>query len=308
MDSITSHKNSVKFYLGLTGFFILFFSIGSFLIITGSKQYNLIPKPPKTDLMIVFGSISVLFSFYFIYSYIKNTPNIFIDRKTIRFNKNEHAINSIEKINFSGKHRFMLLSYVEGTKIYFKNGEIKYIFDLWYTNYYLLKQYLEHITTSGDSFKPYIVKSTKGINPGHVYNYKGIFLFSFRGVLYIMLCIPILIVASTKEDITGMLFGTLLTIVFYFVFGTHVYYVQSNDDFLVIKNHLFFWTHHIYYLSDIDEVVYETQSKQPNNIRIVTKDYRTKLYGAGTLSNAALRSLKTHLEAKGIRVRNEIGI
>ena len=307
MDSVTSHKNSVKFYLGLAGFFILFFSIGFFLIITGSKQYNLIPKPPKTDLMIVFGSISVLFSFYFIYSYIKNTPKIVIDRKAIRFNKQYYEVNTIQEIIFSTKHSFML-SKVEGIKIHFKNGETRFIFDLMYTNYYLLKQYLEHVTTSEGLFKPYIVKSTKEINPGHVYNYKGIFLFSFRGILYIILCIPILIVASTKEDITGMLFGTLFTIVFYFVFGTHVYYVQSNDDFLVIKNHLFFWTHHIYYLSDIVEVVYETQSKQPNNIRIVTKDYRTKLYGAGTLSNAALRSLKTHLEAKGIRVRNEIGI
>ena len=105
-----------------------------------------------------------------------------------------------------------------------------------------------------------------------------------------------------------MVLSILFIIIFYFVFGTHVYYVQSNDEYLIVKNHLFFWTNNIYYLSDINEVVYETQSKQPNNLRIVTKDYRSKLYGAGTLSNATLRSLKTHLEANGIPVRNEIGI
>ncbi|KGO88515.1 hypothetical protein Q765_01000 [Flavobacterium rivuli WB 3.3-2 = DSM 21788] len=135
MEYVNSKKNFIRFCFGLTGFFVLFFSLGSLLIITGLRQYNQIPKPPKTDLMIVLGSFSILFVSYFIYSYVKNSPKIFIDRKTIRFNNKQYLTNSIKEISFSGKHSFTL-SKVEGIKIQFKNGEVRYIFNLLYDNYY----------------------------------------------------------------------------------------------------------------------------------------------------------------------------
>jgi hypothetical protein len=58
-------------------------------------------------------------------------------------------------------------------------------------------------------------------------------------------------------------------------------------------------------LADIKEVVYETQGKQPNCMRIITNDFRNKLYPAGTLRDKTWLDLKDKLEKKGITVRNE---
>lgn len=306
MESVTSKRDVVKFYIVLISFSTLFFTLGIFIFIIGLKQYSQQPKPPKTDLMIVCGLALIFLVFYFIYSYIKHGREIFIDRKTIAFNKQQFSINSIKEITFSGKHYFML-SRAEGIKIYFKNGEVKYIFDL-FNNYHLFKQYLKHITTSNDSFNPYIVKSTKGVNPEYLNSYKGIFLLSFRGLIFITLCAPMLFISVSKNDFSAVIFSIAISTLLYFVIGTNVYYFGLNNYYLVVNNHLLFWIKHIYYLHDISEVVYETQGKQPNCIRIITKDYKSKYYGAGTLNNNTLRSLKKQLEKQGIPVRNEIGI
>lgn len=304
MESVTSKRDIVKFYIALIFFCMLFFTLSISLLTIGLKQYSQKPKPPKTDLTIMSGVALMFLVFYFIYSYIKNSPKIFIDRKTISFNKDQFTIDNIKEIIFSGKHSFML-SRVEGVKIQFKNGEVKYIFDLFY-NYHLLKQYLQHVTSSQESFNPYILKSTKGINPQHLNSYKGTFLLSFRGLIFITLCAPMLFVAVYKNDSTIITFSALFSAFFYFVIGTNVYFIGLNSHYLVVNNHLLFWINHIYNLSEISEVVYETQGKQPNSIRIITKDYKSKYYGAGTLSSNTLRSLKKHLEKQGIPVRDEL--
>ncbi|KGO88516.1 hypothetical protein Q765_01005 [Flavobacterium rivuli WB 3.3-2 = DSM 21788] len=172
----------------------------------------------------------------------------------------------------------------------------------------MLRQYLEHITNSEDTFKPYIVKSAKGIDPGESDTYKGIFLLSFRGIFYIIMSMTMLSLLFIKDNIIAILTALMCITIFYLVFGITVYYVRLNDSYLIVKNHLFFWYSHVYYLTDIDEVIYETQSKQPNNLRIITKDYKNKVYGAGTLSDNTLRRLKRELEKRQIHVRNEIGI
>jgi hypothetical protein len=283
---------------------MLFFTLGVSLLTIGLKRYSQQPKPPKTDLMIISGIALMFLVFYFIYYYIKNSPRIFIDRKTISFNKDQFAIDNIMDITFSGKHSF-LLSQVEGVKIQFKNGEVKYIFDLFY-NYHLLKQYLQHIITSQESFNPYMLKSTKGVNPQYLNSYRGTFILSFRGLIFIMLCAPMLFIAIYKNNSTLITFSALFSVFFYFIIGTNVYFIGLSNHYLVVNNHLLFWINHIYNLSDISEVVYETQGKQPNCIRIITRDYKSKYYGAGTLSSNTLRRLKKQLEKQGIPVRDEL--
>jgi hypothetical protein len=58
-------------------------------------------------------------------------------------------------------------------------------------------------------------------------------------------------------------------------------------------------------LTDIKEVVFETQGKQPNCMRIITKDFRNRLYPAGTLRDKTWLEMKRQLESNGVSVRNE---
>ena len=84
-----------------------------------------------------------------------------------------------------------------------------------------------------------------------------------------------------------------------------MHYFGLTKDYLVVRNHNFIWKVKIFRLTDIKEVVFETQGKQPNCMRIITKDFRNKLYPAGTLRDKTWLEMKRQLESKGINVRNE---
>ena len=93
---------------------------------------------------------------------------------------------------------------------------------------------------------------------------------------------------------------------FWFILSSWMmhYFVVTND-FLIIKNHNFLWMTKIYPLSEVKEIVYETQEKQPNSMRVITKDFKNKLYRAGTLRDSTWLDMKKELERNKIKVRNE---
>ena len=82
------------------------------------------------------------------------------------------------------------------------------------------------------------------------------------------------------------------------------YFLISND-YLIVKNHNHIWKEKIYHLSNIKEVVFESNGQQPNCMRIITKDFKNKLYPAGTLRGKTWLKMKKKLELKGVIVRNE---
>jgi hypothetical protein len=82
-------------------------------------------------------------------------------------------------------------------------------------------------------------------------------------------------------------------------------YFKVSQTFLVIKNHNLLWCTKAFRLSDIEEIVFETQGKMPNCLRVITKDFRNKLYLAGTLTDKTWLQLKDKLEGYNIKVRNE---
>ena len=70
-------------------------------------------------------------------------------------------------------------------------------------------------------------------------------------------------------------------------------------------DNLFFWKKKIFRLDNIEELVFETQPKQANMLRIITKDFKRKLYRGGTLKDSTWLELKDDVERKNIKVRNE---
>ena len=93
---------------------------------------------------------------------------------------------------------------------------------------------------------------------------------------------------------------------FWFSFNSWLmHYFKVSDKYFVVKNHNFFWKTKAYLLSDIDEVVFETQGKMPNCLRVITKNFKSKMYPAGTLRNKTWLQLKDKLEQYHIKVRNE---
>ena len=85
-------------------------------------------------------------------------------------------------------------------------------------------------------------------------------------------------------------------------------YFELSDTFLLVRNHNLIWRKRFYRLSDIKEIVFEQPEKMPVCLRIVTNDFESKQYPAGTLWNKDWRALKKILTEKNIPVRNEASI
>lgn len=75
---------------------------------------------------------------------------------------------------------------------------------------------------------------------------------------------------------------------------------------MIVKNHTFFWLNKSLKYSDIVEVVFEKRGRLPNSLRITTKDFKSKIYFAGTLSDKSWGEMLTLLKKNKIKVRNEI--
>ena len=60
----------------------------------------------------------------------------------------------------------------------------------------------------------------------------------------------------------------------------------------------------IYRFSDIREVVFERQG-QVSGIRLITRDYKSRLYSAAPLRNKTWIKMKKRLENEGVKVRDE---
>ena len=82
-------------------------------------------------------------------------------------------------------------------------------------------------------------------------------------------------------------------------------YFKLSVNFLVVKNHNFFWKKDIYRLKDIREVVFETRAKMPICLRVITNGYKDRLYPADTLYRKTWFLLKADLESKNVKVRDE---
>ncbi|MNL67650.1 hypothetical protein D3C87_1922580 [compost metagenome] len=83
-----------------------------------------------------------------------------------------------------------------------------------------------------------------------------------------------------------------------------LYYFEVSKNFLVVKNHYYFWKKDIYHFSEIKEIVFEgVYGKRPKSLVIITLDFKTERYYAGSLTDKTWLKLKTELENKNIIVR-----
>lgn len=93
----------------------------------------------------------------------------------------------------------------------------------------------------------------------------------------------------------------------YFAFGRELHYFYLSDNYLVIKHHLIPWSKKVFQLDEIKEIVLETPYRQANTLRVITKQFVSKKYTAGSLRNNTWRKLKQKFKSLNIQVRDEIG-
>lgn len=256
----------------------------------------------------------VAFAGYLIHNMFKIAPRISIDYNTVTlrylFKTIIFSISDIKVIGYNGRrpYKMIVTSHLEGAKITLVDGTVYYIYDDMYSNVAEIKQYLQQ---AKEGISTVSITTDKEADTTLVKYYKGIWPLTLRGfsALAFFVMIIFVLISSLNRGSSNSLFLLLFTFSGVTLFNIYLlYFVGLSDKHLTIRNHIFFWVRKHYRLEDIKIVVFDTQGKAPNAIRVITKDFHNRRFYCSSLADKQWLQLKADLEAKGISVRNHLNL
>ncbi|MFT2010205.1 hypothetical protein ACMA1I_16135 [Pontibacter sp. 13R65] len=313
MTTIVAKRHPLKFYLTVGFAFLFFCGMGTLMAFLFLAELSHGDMKPKEYLIPAFSAGSYFVAVYTVIKYFKNAPIIRLGNGRIAFGDSEsYQLSEVVKVRLTGKKPFSyLISFpMEGAMLQFRNGSTKYFYDDMYANTWQLKSFLEQVVVHKKGYAEVVggkvtsddlrYKITEEFKGNQFTSLRGISLWGLIGFfLYLMA------VKMKLPPIGGLLFFGAFGIFWFFLNSWLMHYFEVAEDYFVVRNHNLLWRQHIYRLSNMREVVFETQGKMPNCLRVITKDYRNNMYPAGTLRDSTWLELKERLEKEGVVVRNE---
>ncbi|MBS1606789.1 MAG: hypothetical protein JST42_29300 [Bacteroidetes bacterium] len=122
--------------------------------------------------------------------------------------------------------------------------------------------------------------------------FAGNFVFSQNGLFLLGWCVFMIWMMKTlwplaargwSELVVACSVVSLLGSPLLIIFGGQLYYFRIEGDELLIKSHVWFWYKRCYPLADIACAVIEKPYNRSTALRIRTRDFRSKSFGAGSL-------------------------
>jgi len=314
MLTITTRRSILRFYI-LLSFFLLFTITFGCLIM--SMMIHLAQQADHNSIsdyiLTALGAFIIFLGIYSVYSFYRNSPTITVDHNSISFNSDKYNWADIKEITLTGKQPFKsaFAQPMEGAKFTCSDGTERYMFDYMYANAPQVKSFIQQVVIDKSNFNPLPdTKTSKAeLDNEDFETFKDPQLTSFRGITCWGL-VGIMAFASVanfnNKGYSGAYIFAGTSSALWLVFhGWLMHNFKVSQNFLVIKDHIFFWQNTPFRFSDIKEVVFETRQKQPNSLRVITKDFHSKLYPAGTLRDKTWLLMKDKLESCGVKVRNE---
>jgi hypothetical protein len=249
------------------------------------------------------GLFMVIICAFLFYSTAKwsNVIKVYDDTITINgiFSKKMADADQINSINFFAMKNPGSIngnSSTITTEIILTSGESILLPDIMYSNMYEIKQAIyEKFKQKVLPFAPAekrsgsnaILTTEDEVFAGNQFtSMNGIFLYgSFIGFIVIL-------INNQHLDISIIIAFLWIESIFYFGFGYQMNYFIISNDQLIIKNHFWFWYKKTYELNDIIEMNFEQPYKRSKSLRITTKDFKSKLYSAGSLRNKHWQALR----------------
>lgn len=145
-------------------------------------------------------------------------------------------------------------------------------------------------------------KMTKYSN-NHFLSFNGLVLYIWITLsIYLLLAIPlgslvsVLLLRLVLLGMSGFFYGFL---------GLQLHFFYLDKNHLVIRNHVWPWKNHVYEISNIKQVVFETPYKRSTSLRVITKDYNSIVYAGGSLKSSTWKNLLQELTHLKVQVKNE---
>lgn len=311
MTTLTTKRHLIKFYLVLVFAFLFLCGLGTLLMFVSIDLLQKDQHATKDYLLPVLSFPLYFLAVSMVYIYWKMSPIITIDKHIIFFGTQTFYLKNIKDVRLTGKmpFRYYFMTFpMEGTAIIFNDGTEKILFDDMYSNSWEIKSFLEQTVIDKQEYKPKLIESVvRNVPYGEEDVFKGNQFTSLRGISLwgVIGFFIVMMFSKGNPPIALFVFFGVFSAFWFILSSWMMHYFVVTKDFLIIKNHNFLWMTKIYPLSEVKEIVYETQGKQPNSMRVITKDFKNKLYLAGTLRDSTWLDMKKELERNKITVRNE---
>ncbi|MDN3657446.1 hypothetical protein QWZ08_17470 [Ferruginibacter paludis] len=251
-----------------------------------------------------------LFCLYFIYTFFQRAPRISMDDNTIAvkyfFKLKLYHWTEVNAVAMSSKQNYSVLllfgQSLEATCVSFNNGEKLFIWDDMYSNTASMRQLIANNT------KDKITDPAPHINTKLIFadkkTYAGNPWITFNSIIIIAMAVCFTIMFLNHPIHPEMAwFPVGCVLLFGLALGTQMNYFVLDGTSLHVKNHYFFWKNKVFDLTDINEFAIETPHKRSTSLRVITKDFQSKLFGAGSLREKNWRQLRDDITAIGIPVR-----
>jgi len=231
--------------------------------------------------------------------------------KTVYLNEIKHIV--FTKVPF----RYIFRVPIEGILIVDKHDNETYLFDLYYSNLFKLKWTLSQlvdsennvISTNLDNTKDYEKNkvSSSDIRFEKFIDYKGLWWTTMTGLAIIFIAAFPFAITLIKGGEFKMPIPVYLGLVgfFYFLFGYQLHYFKLSDKFLIVTNHVWIWRQKRFRLNNIQEIVFEQSGQLPVSLRIITNDFKSRLYPASSLRNKTWQELHKLIKDYNIKTRKE---
>lgn len=273
--------------------------IGGLFGIANSKSY---------ETKRIFGlSILVVFIPYMIYLFFKRAPRFSLDENFIEiqypFNKFQYSWSQVLDVDFHTKADYTILFIarsLEAMTLTFDDGRTEFVWNDMYRNVAELRRSVAEQTENKFQVIPAIRSKAPEASFCHK-KYAGNALLTFNSltIIGIVSVFPFLSASNNAGLYAALTMGAFLFV----FFGTQMYFFQIIANKLIIRNHYFFWIKKEIYLSEIEEAAVETPYKRSTSLRIITKDFCSIRYGAGSLRSRHWKELGEDLDSFGIVVR-----
>lgn len=227
-------------------------------------------------------------------------------------------LSEIKKIIFTKvPFRFIVRHPLEGILILTKNNTEIYLHDLYYFNSHRFKWILSQFIDNESNFKisridniqEFVKNSIKNsdLRFENFINYKGLWWLTFQGLGFIIVALIPFAITVYKGNGFNMPIGVYVGLIgfLYLLFGYQLHYFKLSDNFLIATNHLWIWKQKKFRINEINEIVFEQSGNLPVSLRIITKDFKTKLFPAASLRNKTWRELQKLLNDRKISTRKE---
>lgn len=308
--NITTLKHPVKFYLTLAATTLSLVLFGTLMLVPAEARNNESPPQPLPLVGYAFYALAA----YTLYRYIKHAPRVTVNKETITVGKRTYSWQNIQEIKLNVKcnfpHLFPFLPPLEKETMALLcyDGTVLVVYDDMYSNAWQLKLFVQQVIMYKGSYHvpdifPVAKAETEGIGFTEV---AGKQLASGRGfALWFVLVLYIAILVS-GGNLEGREILLIMGLLLLWSFSRAMHYFQVSRRFLVIRRHNLSFIKHIFRTEDIYMIKFESNPKTPFRVRVITKDFKSRVYPAATLHKKHFMQLKAALRSLSIQVEDEL--